>query len=98
LQEKVNIVIDDVNGIAALKLREGSALQLAMASCGYPKPVDMERMAGEVERSLHIDLLVNAVARIVSAELIYETKLSEWVLTLSVNLTGHLSAQKRLQT
>jgi 3-oxoacyl-[acyl-carrier protein] reductase len=99
-REKVNIVIDDINGVAAHQVKE-KAIALGSRAMAFDaditKPEDMERMVGEVEKEFgHIDILVNnAVAsNSFRRTLFMETDLSEWTNILNVNLTGTFICSK----
>src|SRR4030042_3277249 len=99
-REKVNIVIDDINGVAAHQVKE-KAIALGSRAMAFDaditRPEDMEHMVREVEKEFgHIDLLVNnAVApNSFRRTLFMETDPSEWVQVLNVNLTGKFICSK----
>ena len=99
-RERVNVVIDDINTVAANKVKE-KAIALGSRSLAYDaditKAVDVERMVEEVEKEYgRLDILVNnAVApNSFRRTLFMETDLSEWVQILNVNLTGTFICSK----
>ena len=99
-RERVNVVIDDINTVAANRVKE-KAIALGSRSLAYDaditKAVDVERMVEEVEKEYgRLDILVNnAVApNSFRRTLFMETDLSEWVQILNVNLTGTFICSK----
>jgi 3-oxoacyl-[acyl-carrier protein] reductase len=99
-RERVNVVIDDVNAVAANKVKE-KAIALGSRSLAFgadiTKPVDVERMVEEVEKEYGcLDILVNnAVApNSFQRTLFLEMDLSEWANILNVNLTGTFICSK----
>jgi 3-oxoacyl-[acyl-carrier protein] reductase len=99
-KEKVNVVIDDINGISANQVKE-KAIALGTRSMAFDaditKPEDVERMVGEVEKEFgRLDILVNnAVApNSFRRTLFMEQDLMEWTNILNVNITGTFICSK----
>ncbi len=93
-KEKVNVVIDDINAVAANNVKEkviALGSQAVAFDVDITKPNDVERMVGDVEKEFgRIDILVNnAVApNSFKRTLFMDMDLSEWINILNINLTG----------
>ncbi len=93
-KEKVNVVIDDTNAVAANNVKEkviALGSQAVAFDVDITKPNDVERMVGDVEKEFgRIDILVNnAVApNSFKRTLFMDMDLSEWINILNINLTG----------
>jgi len=99
-REKVNVVIDDVNGAAANNVKE-KVIALGSKAMAFDvditKPKDVEAMVESVEKEFgRIDILVNnAVAPNSFRRVLFmETDLSEWTNILNVSLTGTFICSK----
>ena len=99
-REKVKVVIDDVNGVAANNVKE-KVIALGSQAMAFDvditKPKGVERMVEGVEKEFgRIDILVNnAVAPNSFRRVLFmEMDLSEWTNILNVSLTGTFICSK----
>jgi len=99
-REKVNVVIDDVNGAAANNVKE-KVIALGSKAMAFDvditKAKDVVAMVESVEKEFgRIDILVNnAVAPNSFRRVLFmETDLSEWTNILNVSLTGTFICSK----